>query len=506
MRDEKPLDAHGIHGEFLHLSVRARVDGFYVAVTNGTRRRTAHLSVYDPLYSFGANWWLPDSQFMRLVVESGERGDQCTIDVKTLPGMCESLSTRGLYRWVAVTMRLSEQHLDLLEAAFATERMVYVSLTQGACESATKRASSAEAVRINSVDSLEHVVADGSVIVNELMMVGAEPIPFRAPFAPELHYALQSRGRPEERGGTFQLALREMLHSIRCNPMRYGSSSAALQDASVLAAQWLRRLAPALRMPDDPSGSEPSPPDAAIPWEVHNEPAEWEAFLNRSPDSRKPRLSAARRDLWCFAILPGKEGEHTWHRQNLINPDLGLLQDCANELLDGSVPYSPTAAGALVSGLMFHEVAYLARSITGDAAGRTFFNPLLTHVTKVAYGYLWRLIAALLAWQFADGDHVVLFMVFFALVGLWRFSESAPPSRSESLRRRFKEMNEAYALTLDGVPAEGVLRYAQSLTERGAVWRPKTLEVLALMAKHGSSFSCLRPGMVEGPVIVVSRR
>jgi hypothetical protein len=350
------------------------------------------------------------------------------------------------------------------------------------------------------------VLADGNVAITRMAIVDSEDLDPRAPLPPELHHVLDKLGRPDEEDGTFQLALRDMLNSIRRDAARYGGDPEKVVCVGLESGRWLLKLARALRSADDPVGREPSPPEVRIPWELHEDSATWETFQKHAPKERQRQLSAARRHLWGFAVLRGRRGEDAWHRENLVNPDLGQLTVCAEQLLDESIPYSPTATGALVSGLMFHEVAYLSRSITGDATGRTiFFHPQLTRLFILVFGYGWRLIAALLAWHFSGDNYVVLFLVVFALLGLWRSTENERLGNPRNLRRLHADMQMAYSLTLDGVPADGVLRYAQSLTERGAVWRPKTLEVLALMARNGSSFTRIRPEPSDGPVFLVPR-
>jgi hypothetical protein len=439
------------------------------------------------------NWAEHSWDYLRLLVEETDQGNEGRfVGHQFTP---PALKRSGLlpYKWIESNLKLGPLYLDLIETAFATGQEIYISLGRTAvCTSAEEGLSHVAGMELPT-SGVRRVLADGPVMIQAVSTVPPAPIPITAYLPPELHYVLCFKGRPDQPHGTFQRALREMLHTIRCNPSQFGSAPEDLEYAALEALQWLDKLAYSLRTPDTDLHVAPESLDTVIPAELHGEASAWDSFLMQQSESRGRLLTAARRDLWASAYPPQTDREAAWHRSLLLNPELVQLSDCAEELTQGVIPYSRTAAGALVSGLMFYELNALKRTLNGDALTKSYWNPSWIRQAGIAYGYAWRALAALLASQFADGDHVVLFLVFFSLVALWRLSDSRNAEAGGPRQKLFNEMVIAYSLTLDGVPASGAINFAESLTRQGTVWPQGTLQILGLMAEKGDSFQCLRP-------------
>jgi hypothetical protein len=499
------------------LPLRARIDSLAIRVIGDSRKRSARLSVYM-MDALTPHPDLPSCDYIRVQVEESNSHENVYIEFNEYPfRIYTRSSTRrsrvspstSNYRWAEIAISLPSVPLDLLEAAFDRKRMIEI------CFSSPRPVSLQEAGELEEVaevaleqPGIVRVVQSEHIKVHSISSVDARPIPLPARLPPELHYVLHTRGRPESDRGTFHNALREMLHQLRCDPTKFGSDRRSVFGSGMAAADWLDQLACGLRTPDYVSSLAPSTVRPVISPEIHSDPEKWAAFLSQQPEKEHHDLIYARSYLWPFAKLPGSEGESNWVRRHLVNPDEDALIACADELIKGQVPYSKTAASALISGLMFKEVLGVKRMLV--ASERTGFptatpirpTPLLGMLTNWpmwarglgrVFGYGWRAAVAAASWAISNEDYVVAFGVFFALVFLWRQGETRKPESHYSLNTLFPEMHMAYLLTLDGVPATGVLRYAEAMTQRGAVWPPGTLQVLSLMAKHEDSFTRVRP-------------
>jgi hypothetical protein len=498
------------------LPLRARIDSLAVSVIDDTPKRSARLSVYmvDPLTPHPN---LPSCDYIRVQVEETNSHEKVNIEIneyslpiyeRSSPPRSRGGSSTKTYRWAEITLSVPSVPLDLFEDAFDRKRMIEI------CFSSPRPVPIHEAGELEELaevalntPGIVRVVQSEHIKVHSISSVETRPIPLPARLPPELHYVLHTRGRPDRDLGTFHNALREMLHRIRCEPTQFGSDPRSVLGSGIAAADWLDQLASGLRRPDYAPSLALSTVRPVIFEELHSDPEKWTAFLNQQPEKEQGRLIYARSYLWPFANLPASEGEDRWVHMHLVNPDQDALIGCADQLTRSQVPYSSTAASALISGLMFNEVLGVKRMlVSSERTGFPTATPIrpttllgmLTNWPMWArglgrvFGYGWRAAVAALSWAISNEDYVVAFGVFFALVFLWRQAEARKPESHSSLNALFSEMHMAYSLTLDGVPASGVLQYAEALTQRGVVWPPGTLQVLSLMARHEDSFTRLR--------------